>query len=139
MNAVLNSALRQYKQVGVQTGVADASPHRLIQLLMAGALDKIAIAKGNIARGETSEKGRNTSAAIAIVDGLRGSLDMEKGGEIARNLDTLYEYMIRCLMEANFRNETAKLDEVASLMGSLKSAWDAIPEGLRGRPAQAAS
>lgn len=139
MNAILNSALHQYKQVGVQSGIVDASSHHLIQMLMAGALEKIAVAKGNIDRDEIAEKGRNTSVAISIIDGLRSSLDMQSGGEIAQNLESLYDYMMRSLVEGNYRNDTAKLDEVASLLFSLKSAWDAIPEAYRTRQPEAAS
>lgn len=131
MNAMLNSALNEYKSVGIQSGIADASSHRLIQMLMEGALEKIAFAKGNIERGEIAEKGRNTSFAISIVEGLRTSLDMESGGDIAQNLEALYDYMVRSLMEANSQNDTAKLDEVAGLLGAVKSAWDAIPDEYR--------
>ncbi|MEN8259176.1 MAG: flagellar export chaperone FliS [Pseudomonadota bacterium] len=131
MNAILDSALKQYRTVGIQSGIADASSHRLIEMLMEGALEKIAFAKGNIERGEIAEKGLNTSFAISIIDGLRTSLDMDGGGEIAQNLEALYEYMVRSLVEANSHNDVAKLDEVANVLGSVKSAWDAIPDEYR--------
>ena len=131
MNALLNSALQQYKTVGIQSGIADASSHRLIQMLMEGALEKVAFAKGNIERGEIAEKGRNTGFAISIIEGLRTSLDMESGGEIAQNLEALYDYMGRCLVEANSQQNVAKLDEVASILGAVKSAWDAMPDANR--------
>jgi flagellar protein FliS len=124
----LAGALKAYNQVGVQTDVASASPHRLIQMLMEGALEKIAIAKGHMERGEIANKGAHISWAISIIDGLRMSLDKETGGDLAQNLGALYEYMQRRLAEANIENNVSILDEVASLLREIKTAWDAISE-----------
>lgn len=120
----------QYKQVGAQTGVESATPHRLIQMLLEGALEKINLAKGYMQRGDTALKGTHISWAISIIDGLRMSLDKEAGGEIAANLDALYDYMGRRLVEANLHNDEKILVEVAGLLLEIKSAWDAIPEVL---------
>ncbi len=120
-----------YKQVGSHTGVESATPHRLIQMLIEGALEKINLAKGYMQRGEISLKGTHVSWAISIIDGLRMSLDKEAGGEIAENLDALYDYMGRRLVEANLYNNTDILNEVSGLLLEIKSAWDAIPEILR--------
>src|SRR3989337_2999174 len=109
-------ALKEYSQVGVHSGVVSAAPHRLIQMLMEGALEKIAAAKGAIARGDIPVKGAQITWAISIIDGLRMSLDMDAGGEIAENLDRLYDYMTRRLLEANLKTEPAYLDEVAKLL-----------------------
>ncbi len=126
------SALQAYQQVGRQAAVEEASPHRLIQMLMEGALEKIAAAKGFMERGAVQEKGAHITWAVSIIDGLRVSLDKSVGGEIAENLEELYIYMMRRLTEANLKNETALLDEVASLLGQIKSAWDAIePEAAQ--------
>lgn len=121
-------ALKLYNRVGVQTGIEDASPHRLIQMLMDGALSRIAKAKSCLKQNEVEEKGVNISMAISIIGGLRDSLDHEAGGEIADNLENLYEYMTLCLIEANASNDTDKLDEVSKLMTEIKSAWDGISE-----------
>lgn len=118
------NALDSYK-AGVVTEVEEASPHRLIQLLFEGALQRIAVAKGFIHRHEIAEKGNNISRAITIVGGLRASLDMEQG-EIAQNLDNLYEYIERRLLEANLKNDVLILDEVSSLLRDIKVSWDAI-------------
>jgi flagellar secretion chaperone FliS len=120
--------VQQYKEVGTQTQVDSASPHRLIQMLFEGALEKIYLAKGYMSRGEIALKGSHISWAISIIDGLRMSLDKEAGGEIAANLDALYDYMGRRLVEANLKNDTAMLDEVAGLLMDIKSAWDVVPE-----------
>lgn len=124
----LVGAVKQYKQVGAHSGVEAASPHRLIQMLLEGALEKINLAKGYMERNDVALKGSHISWAISIIDGLRMSLDKEAGGEIAENLDALYDYMGRRLAEANLDNNVAMLDEVADLILEIKSAWDAIPE-----------
>lgn len=131
--AKLHSAVKQYNQVGVSSSVEAASPHRLIQMLMNGALEKIAIAKGHMERGDIAQKGGHISWAISIIDGLRASLDLEAGGEIALNLDDLYDYMTRRLARANVENNPVLLDEVTSLLRSIKSAWDSLPAQLDNR------
>ena len=135
-----NNAANAYKQTGVQAG-AYASPHRLIQMLIDGALDKISAAKGFMQRGQIAEKGSYISWAISIIAGLRTSLDAQKGGEIAANLEALYDYMERKLVIANSRNDQAALDEVIKLLREVKEAWDGIPDQIKqpgtGTPAAA--
>lgn len=132
-------ALNQYNRTAVQAGVAAASPHRLIQMLMEGALDKIAIAKGHLARGQMEQKGKHIGWAISIVGGLRSSLDLDAGGEIAKNLDDLYDYMDRRLITANLENSVEILDEVAALLRQIKEAWDAIGDQLSTKPSGTSS
>jgi len=124
------SALKNYDQVRAHVQTEGATPHRLIQLLMEGAMEKIRVAKGLIERNEIAEKVRQINWALTIIDGLRQSLDMEKGGEIASNLEALYDYMQRRLVLANAQNDPLILDEVGSLMLEIKSAWDAVPENI---------
>lgn len=115
-----------YANVSVHSGVNSASPHRLVQMLIDGALDRIATAKGCLQRGQVAAKGQQISTAISIVGGLRASLDMDAGQEIARNLHELYTYMERRLFEANLKNDPEILDEVSGLIRQIKEAWDAI-------------
>ena len=136
--AKFHSAVKQYGQVGVVSGVEAANPHRLIHMLMDGALEKIAMAKGFMLRKDIAHKGSHISWAISIIDGLRASLDKEAGGEIAVNLDDLYDYMNRRLLRANIENNPDILDEVSSLLRSIKTAWEAIPAEAR-TPAAASS
>jgi len=124
-------ALQAYGKVSTHSQAAYASPHRLIQMLMEGALDKLAVARGHMERGEIAQKGNYISWAISIIEGLRISLDPQAGGEIAANLEALYDYMERRLVEANASNDLAILDEVAGLLGKIKEAWDQIPEDIR--------
>ncbi len=120
------AALQQYSQVGAQTGVAYASPHRLIQMLLDGALDKIALARGHMLRGDIAQKGSHISWAISIIEGLRASLDRQAGGDVAQNLGVLYDYMETRLLEANLKNDPEMLNEVCGLLHQIKDAWDAI-------------
>jgi len=135
----INSALSQYQSVSVSSGVEDATPHRLIQMLMEGALDKIATAKGHMLHNEPAEKGRHISWAISIISGLQSSLDMDNGGDLSRNLDDLYDYMVRRLGEASAKDDPAILDEIISLLVEVKGAWDVIPQQLAAESKQAAS
>ncbi len=129
MNAVF--AVKQYQQVSVHSGIMGASPHRLVQMLMEGALEKIALAKGHMANNNIANKGENISKAIAIVGGLQSSLNKDEGGEIAENLSNLYDYMSSRLVIANLYNDEAILDEVAGLMVEIKMGWDGIPEAFK--------
>jgi len=117
--------------VAAESETGFANPHRLVQMLMEGALDKVATAKGCIERNDLAGKSRQISWAMSIIGGLRTSLDMDAGGPIAANLDDLYEYMTRRLIDASTQNDPAALDEVSSLMLEIKGAWDAMPDQVR--------
>ena len=125
------SALNQYKSVGLQTGIVDATPHHLIAKLLEGALDRLASAKGAINRKEIARKGELLSSVIAIVDGMRASLDYQRGGEIAANLGSLYDYIERRLVEAGVSSDTAVLDEVSALLKEVKAGWESVPAEAR--------
>jgi len=122
------NAASQYKTVDTHTGIMEASPHRLIRMLLDGAIGKIAMAKGSMQRKEFRAKGDHVTSAASIIVGLRESLDMEAGGDLVGHLASLYDYMIRRLMEAHAKNDIAGLDEVAGLLHEVKRGWEAIPE-----------
>lgn len=130
MNAYARAA-KNYSSVKVQSSVEDASPHRLIQMLFECAIERIAQAKGAMQRKEVTSKLEAVNKAINIVNGLRGSLNDAEGGELAANLDDMYDYIIRRLIQANQENDPAQLDECGRLLGELKSAWDGIAEQVR--------
>jgi len=124
-------AAMQYQQV-IQTSEAEtATPHKIIQLLMQGAIDRINLAKGHMQNNNIELKGICISVSISIIDGLKASLDEELGGEIAKNLGQLYDYMMAKLVEANLHNKPEILDEVLNLIKTIKEGWDAIPEDAR--------
>ncbi|MEX2257899.1 MAG: flagellar export chaperone FliS [Woeseia sp.] len=126
-------AMREYGKMNTRFAVESASPHRLIQLMMERVLTKIAIAHGHMERGAVSEKGRHIGDAIGIISGLRASLNHEADARLCGNFDAVYDYMSRRLFEANLRNETSILDEVAGLLRELKEAWDAIGDDAGAR------
>jgi flagellar protein FliS len=123
--------LAAYSSAQAHGGVAAADPHRLIVMLMDGALERIARARGCIGNGALAEKNQLLSSAVSIVDELRCSLDLEKGGTLAANLDDLYDYMCRQLVKANLSNRIETLDEVAHLLNEIRSAWIALPAEAR--------
>lgn len=120
------SAVQHYSSVKVHSGVESATPHRLIQMLLEGALERIAQAKGAMLQNQFARKGELIGKAMAIVGGLQGSLDDKEGGDLAANLDSLYDYIIRRLGQANHENNPEHLDECGRLLGEIKTAWDAI-------------
>jgi flagellar protein FliS len=127
-------ALNQYGNV--MTSVEEASPHRLVQMLMQGVLDKISSARGYLERKEHGPKGQAIGSAMSIVSALRSSLDLNSGGEIAANLNDLYAYVHNRLVDANVNNDLSALDEVRSLISEIKSAWDAMPVEVKNAPRQ---
>lgn len=131
--------INQYRQVNNYTGVTDVDPHQLIQMLLDAAVGKLAIAKGIIERGERAQKGELIGQSISIINGLQSSLDMDSGGEIAANLNDLYDYMNRRLLLANMHDDLEIVNEVISLLHEIKSAWESIPYDARaaGSPAMA--
>lgn len=126
-----HNALSQYQKVDVEGRIAGASPHGLVTLLLEGVQKNLALAKGAMERQDIAGKGNAISKAIRIIDNLRASLDVEKGGEVAANLSGLYSYMERRLMKANMESNPGLLDEVYGLVQQIRSAWDAIPDNLR--------
>ena len=120
------TALKQYQQVGVHGAIMDATPHRLIQMLLDGALTRILSAKGHMKQNNIAKKGEQIGNAISIIESLKASLDFKKGGEISKNLDALYEYIGHILLKANIENNADLLDEAGKLLSQVKMGWDAI-------------
>ena len=124
MNPML--ALRQYQKIGSQAQTSEASPHRLVQMLMQGGLDRIAQAKGAMERNDIPNKGILIGKAIGIVGGLLEGLDLDNQSDSVGELASLYEYMMKRLTEANAKTDPKILDEVADLLRTVKEGWDAI-------------
>lgn len=135
MNPMPRSALAgaaQYRKVGVQSNVETATPHKLIEMLLDGALSKLHLARGLMEQKQIAAKGEQISWALAIIDGLKAALDLTAGGEVAANLDALYDYLMRRLVVANLDNDVAVLDEVARLLNEIRLGWN----GIRQQPGQ---
>jgi flagellar protein FliS len=117
-----------YQKVSTQSGAEFASPHRLIQMLLDGALEKMVIARSHLERNDIAAKGENISWAIRIIGGLQASLDKDNGGEIAETLGSLYDYIVEKLSEANINNDVSKLDESIAIIKNIKEGWDGISD-----------
>ena len=134
MNAyVRTSNLAAYQSAAAHGGVAASDPHRLIVMLMDGALERISTARGCMARGDMTEKARLINRTVSIIGELRNSLDLKAGGPLAANLGELYDYMGRRLLKATAENRVEMLDEVARLLHEIRAAWVAIPNEARGK------
>jgi len=117
-------SLNSYAQVGVETGVLNASPERLITLLFDGATNAIRQAQEHLASGNISARGQAISKAINIVqNGLRTGLNTEAGGELALNLADLYDYVVRQLLDANLQADGTKLELALTLLSNIADAW----------------
>jgi flagellar secretion chaperone FliS len=120
------AALKSYAKVQYRSDVEIASPHRLIDMLYQGALERITQAKGAMQFGHIAIKGKKINSAISIVGGLRESLDTDQGGDLAHNLDNLYVYIQQILARAHSANDVQLLDEASALLSDLQSAWKQI-------------
>ena len=129
------SAANAYANVGLETGVVAASPHQLIIMLYEGAELAVRMAIKHMKEGDLTKKSTAISKASSIIlDGLRAALDPQQGGNIALQLDALYDYMNNRLMLAHVKNETAPLEEVQGLLRELHGAWQQIGTPSRTAP-----
>lgn len=123
--------IHAYKKGNLKQELSSADPHKITLMLMQGALERMAYAKGSIERNEYENKSEHISRAVAIVMNLRDTLDMNAGSDISNNLFALYDYMIQRLTDANIQNSLSILDEVINLMLPIKNAWAQIPENAK--------
>ena len=127
MYATTTSPISAYQEIGVETGVESANPHKLILMLFEGVQEALAKARLHIRHNEIAKKGEMLSKAIMIIDhGLKASLDMNAGGELALHLQALYDYMTNRLLIANLNNDIEIINEVSKLLNELHDAWKAI-------------
>ena len=139
----LRNPVSAYSQIGLETGVTGADPHRLVLMLFDGAILCVASARQHMDARDIAAKGENISKAINIItNGLKASLNLEVGGELAERLAALYDYLCERLLFANMNNSPAALEEVRSLLNELKGAWEQIGSGgapTESRPQNAAA
>lgn len=129
MYSSMNNAISAYQRVGVESGIESANPHKLILMLFEGAQEALAKAKMHMQHNEIAEKGQMISKAIMIIDhGLKASLDMSAGGDLAIKLQALYDYMVHRLLIANIQSDPEIVNEVHKLLAELYSAWKEIGE-----------
>ena len=126
-----NSAINAYQQLNTEGNVEVADSHGLISMLFNALLLKLKIVRGYIDKQQVNEKVLVVNKCLDILDGLRSSLNKEDGGEIAENLDDIYDYMQRRLVEANMQNDNRIVSEVESLLKEISEAWELIPAEAR--------
>lgn len=124
----MNGGVQAYRQTGVMT----ADPKRLILMCYEGAIDCLRAAKDKLIAKDFEGKGYDLNKARDIIGELTNSLDFEKGDEIARNLDSIYNYMLRRILHADMEKDARAVDEVVGLLSELKTAWEEIPADAGG-------
>ena len=127
MNVQKRRAISNYTQVAATNNEDTKTPHELVKLLFDGLTDRIASARSALAKEDREERAKAVTKAQTILWGLRDSLDFKVGGELAVNLDSLYEYCLRRLTTAHAREDDEIFSEVMDLMVSIRDAWRAIP------------
>ncbi|MCA2014866.1 flagellar export chaperone FliS [Vibrio tritonius] len=132
----MRGSLQAYKKVSVDSQLSAASPHKVVQMLMAGAIERLIQGKAAMLAGNIPVKGERLGKALDIIISLRGCLSMDDGGDIAKNLDQLYEFMIGQITIANQQNNPEPLDDVIDIVREIKSAWDQIPTEFHNLTAQ---
>ena len=123
----MRGSLQAYKKVSIDSQSSAASPHKVIQMLMAGAIERLIQGKAAMQQGNTPVKGERLGKALDIVISLRTCLSLDDGGDIASNLGSLYDFMIRQISHANQNNDGKAIDDVVEMLREIKSAWDQIP------------
>lgn len=123
----MHSLANAYQQIGLETATANATPHKLIELLFEGFAGAVARARGALLARQVEAKGRAIGHAARIVEeGLKAGLNLKDGGRIAADLNELYAYIGARLTYANLHNDIDALDECARLMEPVRSAWAEI-------------
>lgn len=123
--------LNQYQQTSLETGMENASPHKLVVMLYDGVLDNLALVKGAIERKDYQAKAEKLNKAITIVGALRVGLDMEHGGEVAENYSDIYTYINQQLLRASVKNDLDILSDVMAMVRQLKETWNLIPDNMK--------
>ena len=126
----MRSSLKSYRKVSLDSEIAVASPHRIIQMMFAGGLERLAQSRYAIENNDMKNKGLLIGKAIGIINGLNSSLNMDEGGEIAANLSQLYDFIIMKVTEANIQNDVKAIDDAVGVLRTLKEGWDAIPQDM---------
>lgn len=123
--------MQSYRNITAHGNLAEASPYQVVNLMFDALLSRIAEAVGHVERGETQAKGDKISKALGIIEALVLGLDKDRGGELAANLERLYDYMARTLLKGNLENRVDLLKEVSSLLREIKVGWDGISTAAR--------
>ena len=119
--------LKSYRQFSIQSEITVASPHRVIQMMLTGGLERLIEIRTAIEEKNMEKKGLAINKAIGIINGLSNSLNMELGGQISTNLYELYQFMVINLSNANLNNDIDTINDVIYILKNIKEGWDKIP------------
>ena len=123
--------LKAYKKTSLEAELSVASPHRVIQMLFNGLIERLSQAKGAIERKDYEYKANRISKAMGIIEGLQGALDRKENPALGDKMYALYDYMKQLLDQASVSLDENPIDEVINLITPIKNAWDNIPEDIK--------
>ena len=109
-----------------KTDVSTSDPVKLIIMCYEGAIDSLKLAKERIKEKNYEKKAKAITKAMDVINELMCSLNFEKGGEIARNLSSLYSYMLRRILYGEVNRDIGAIDEVIGMLSELLSAWQEV-------------
>jgi flagellar protein FliS len=121
------TALAQYGQIKNDTQTMYASPHQLVLMLFDGAIEAMSMTIGAITHKNIELRGKQSTRAISIINGLRDCLDLNEGGELADNLYSLYQYMAKELFRAGFKNDAEAIQNMQKMLKDIRGSWEKIP------------
>ncbi len=123
--------LKAYKKTNLEAELSVADPHRIIQMMYEGLIERLAQAKGAMLRNDLKGKSERIAKAMGIINGLQGSLDRTQNPELGDRMYAIYDYMKELLTTASTTLKTEPIDEVVRLLLPIKEAWDKIPMDVR--------
>ena len=123
--------LKAYKKTNLEAELSVADPHRVIQMMYEGLIERLSQAKGAIMRHDYEYKADRMSKAVGIINGLQSALDNRSNPELGQRMFALYDYMKELLTKASVSLDTAPIDEVINLILPIKQAWDQIPQDIK--------
>ena len=123
--------LKAYKKTNLEAELSVADPHRVIQMMYEGLIERLSQAKGAIMRHDYEYKADRISKAVGIINGLQSALDNRSNPELGQRMFALYDYMKELLTKALVFLVTAFIDEVINLILPIKQAWDQIPQDIK--------
>ena len=128
---LFRSNLKAYKKTNLEAELSVADPHRVIQMMYEGLIERLSQAKGAIMRHDYEYKADRISKAVGIINGLQSALDNRSNPELGQRMFALYDYMKELLTKASVSLDTAPIDEVINLILPIKQAWDQIPQDIK--------